>query len=77
LNHPNDNSENVSTGLEYAWKNIFFIRGGYKINVDEQNYTFGAGLKVPISIAEFTFDYAYANFSRLGSAHRFSIILGL
>ena len=35
------------------------------------------GLNVPISIAEFTFDYAFANFERLGSAHRFSIILGL
>jgi hypothetical protein len=56
---------------------MFFLRGGYKFNVDEQNYTFGAGLKVPISIAVFTFDYAYSNFSRLGSAHRFSIILGL
>jgi Type IX secretion system protein PorV len=77
LNHPNDNSENVSTGIEYSWKNMFFVRGGYKFNVDEQNYTFGAGLKAPISIAEFTLDYAYSNFSRLGSAHRFSIILGL
>jgi len=77
LNHPNDNSENVSTGMEYSWKQMFFVRGGYKFNVEEQNYTFGAGLKVPISIAEFTFDYAYSNFSRLGSAHRFSIILGL
>lgn len=77
LNHPNDNSENVSTGLEYNWKDMFFLRGGYKFNVDEQNYSFGAGLKFPLSIAVFTLDYAYSNFSRLGSAHRFSIILGL
>ncbi|QQS38042.1 MAG: PorV/PorQ family protein [Ignavibacteriales bacterium] len=77
LNHPNDNSENLSTGAEYNWKNILFIRGGYKFNVEEQNYTFGAGLNAPVSIAELTLDYAYSNFSRLGSAHRFSIILGL
>jgi long-subunit fatty acid transport protein len=77
LNHPNDNSENVSLGVEYSWSKILFLRGGYKINVDEQNYSFGAGVNVPISIAEFTFDYAFANFERLGSAHRFSIILGL
>jgi long-subunit fatty acid transport protein len=77
LNHPNDNSENVSLGVEYSWKRMLFLRGGYKINVDEQNYSFGAGVNVPISIAEFTFDYAFANFERLGSAHRFSIILGL
>lgn len=77
LNHPNDNSENVSLGVEYSWSKILFLRGGYKINVEEQNYSFGAGVNVPISIAEFTFDYAFANFERLGSAHRFSIILGL
>lgn len=77
LNHPNDNSENVSLGVEYSWSRMLFLRGGYKINVDEQNYSFGAGVNVPISIAEFTFDYAFANFEQLGSAHRFSIILGL
>ncbi len=76
LNHPNDNSENVSTGAEYSWHNTLFLRGGYKFNVDEQNYSFGVGVHVPILMAQFTFDYAYSNFTRLGSAHRFSIILG-
>ena len=77
LNHPNDNSENVSTGFEYSWNRTLFLRGGYKFNVEEQNITFGAGVNVPISFAQFSLDYAYSNFSRLGSAHRFSIILGL
>lgn len=77
LNHPNDNSENLSIGAEYVWNKMFFARGGYKVNVDEQNYSFGAGVNVPISIANISVDYAFANFSRLGSAHRFSIILGL
>jgi long-subunit fatty acid transport protein len=77
LNHPNDNSENVSIGAEYAWKEIFFARGGYKLNVDEQDFTFGAGLKVPLGIANVTVDYAYSKFSRLGAAHRFSILLGM
>lgn len=77
LNHPNDNSENVSTGLEYTWHNLLSLRGGYKLNVDEQNLSFGAGVNLPLSIADFTFDYAFSNFSRLGSAHRFSIILSL
>jgi Uncharacterised protein family (UPF0164). len=77
LNHPNDNSENVSTGVEYSWKNTFYLRGGYKFNVEEQNYSFGAGVYVPVSIANVTVDYAFSNFVRLGPAHRFSIILGL
>jgi len=77
LNHPNDNSENVSTGFEYSWSEILHLRFGYKFNVDEQNYSFGAGVNIPLEIADFTIDYAFSNFSRLGSAHRFSIILGL
>ena len=77
LNHPNDNSENVSLGVEYVWHKMFFARGGYKINVDEQDFSFGAGVNIPVSIANVSVDYAYANFTRLGSAHRFSITLGL
>ena len=76
LNHPNDNSENVSTGVEYSWKNIVFLRGGYKFNVDEQNYTLGVGVNIPIRIAQCTVDYSFSNFEQLGSVQRFSIILG-
>lgn len=76
LNHPNDNSENISSGFEYSWNSMFFLRGGYKFNVEEQNYSFGAGVKVPISFADLQFDYAYANFERLGSPHSFTIIFG-
>lgn len=77
LNHPNDNSENVSLGAEYSFKEFVFFRSGYKFNVDEQDFTLGAGFKLPLGIANVTVDYAYSRFSRLGSAHRFSILLGL
>ena len=77
LNHPNDNSENVSTGFEYSWNDMFFARGGYKLNVEEQDLTFGAGVNMDLDFASFTLDYSFVNFERLGSAHRFSIILGL
>jgi hypothetical protein len=77
LNHPNDNSENLVVGAEYAYDNLFYLRSGYKFNVDEQNYSFGAGVSLPISIANVSVDYAFSNFSKLGSVHRFSLILGL
>ena len=76
LNHPNDNSENLSTGFEYSWKNIVMFRGGYKFNVDEQNYSFGFGVYIPIRIALCSVDYSFTNFTRLGNAQRFSITLG-
>jgi len=77
LNHPNDNSENLSLGFEYNYTKTFYARAGYKFNVDEQNYSFGAGVFIPMSIANFNLDYSFANFNRLGSAHRISIIFGL
>ncbi len=76
LNHPNDNSENLSTGFEYSWKNIVQLRGGYKFNVDDQNFSLGFGVFIPIRIAECSVDYSYSNFTRLGNAQRFSITLG-
>lgn len=75
LNHPNDNSENVSVGAEYSYKNLLFLRGGYKFNVDTENFSAGVGLNVPISIAKTSFDYSIANFKDLGFTHRLSLNL--
>ncbi len=49
LNHPNDNAENFGFGVEYGFKKSFFIRGGYKINADEQDFTFGAGVALKMA----------------------------
>jgi hypothetical protein len=75
LNSPNDNSENVNLGFEYAYKEMLFLRGGYKFNVDAENFSLGAGLKIPISFAKANLDYSIANYRDLGFAQRFSINL--
>ena len=77
LNSPNDNSENVNVGFEYAYKEMLFLRGGYKFNVDAENFSLGAGLKIPISFAKANLDYSIANYRDLGFAQRFSINLML
>lgn len=82
LNHPNDNSESVSLGAEYTYREpvigaSLILRGGYKINVDEQDFSVGGGVKIPLSFATLTVDYSYVNFERLGSAHRLSVIFGI
>lgn len=75
LNSPNDNSENVSLGAEYAYKEMLFLRGGYKFNVDAENFSVGAGFRVPISFAKTELDYSISNYKDLGFAQRFSINL--
>ena len=73
LNHPVDNAENISTGLEYNFSNMFFLRSGYKINKEEEDISFGAGLIIPIGKLKLRVDYAYANFNHLTSPQRISI----
>lgn len=73
LNSPNDNAENLCFGVEYAYKEFLFFRGGYKVNVDAENISGGVGLKFPISFALANLDYSIANYTDLGLAQRFSL----
>jgi long-subunit fatty acid transport protein len=85
LNHPNDNAENVRVGVEYAWQNTLFVRGGLKRTIgqklleadetSEENFALGVGFRLATDFTTVQADYAYANFSRLGSAHRISLTL--
>jgi len=85
LNHPNDNAENVRLGMEYAWQNMFFLRGGLKRTIgqkllaadetSEESFALGAGFRLATGVTTVQADYAYANFERLGSVHRISLTL--
>lgn len=77
LNHPNDNSENLASGMEYEFLRTFFVRGGYRFNVDEQSFSFGAGMAATISVVHMNVDYGYSAFGILGGVHRLSILLVL
>ncbi len=73
LNHPADNSENLAFGAEYSYNSTVFLRGGYKVNVTEQSYSAGAGVRADMKFALVEFDYAFTPYQRLGDVHRFSI----
>ncbi|MBI5475199.1 MAG: PorV/PorQ family protein [Ignavibacteriales bacterium] len=85
LNHPNDNAENVHIGAEYKWKEWVFLRAGLKRTIGESllgkdnsssnDLSFGAGFVVPVLTTKIGFDYAFANYNLLGSAHRVSVNL--
>ncbi len=70
LNHPNDNAENVSAGVEYWWRKTLALRSGYRLNADEQSFTFGAGVAIPLARYHLNLDFAYSDFGRLGNATR-------
>jgi opacity protein-like surface antigen len=77
--HPNDNVEHVNVGLEYAWYDMVFLRVGYKSLLDsqsEQGLTAGGGIRYALGAnAGIRLDYAYADFGRLSTVHRFSLAL--
>jgi long-subunit fatty acid transport protein len=73
LNHPNDNAESLNFGLEYWWHNTLALRGGYRANVDEESFTFGAGLNLPLRAMDLYADVSYTEFGRLGNATRLSM----
>jgi len=77
LNHPNDNSENVSLGAEYSLMKQFFARAGYKINVDEEQFSVGLGVEEGVGPVQVGLDYGFAAFSRLGNVHRISLLVKL
>ena len=77
LNHPVDNAEYIVTGLEYSFMKLFFIRGGYKFNKNEENFTAGAGLFIPLGRFKLRVDYGYANFDHLTDPNRFSLGISL
>ena len=75
--HPNDNNEFINTGFEYAFKEMLFLRGGYRgygMNQMEGGLTMGGGFQYGFgSTAKIHLDYAYVDYGRLSSVNRYSI----
>ena len=75
--HPNDNTGYLNTGLEFAWNEIVFLRGGWKSLFErdtEQRWTLGAGITLPRpGRSSLKIDYAYQDFGRLTNVHYFSV----
>ncbi len=75
LNHPNDNSENLNLGVEYWWKQLFALRGGYITGRIEEDFSLGFGVRLPMKLADLGMDYSFTNFGRLGYLNRFALQL--
>lgn len=70
LNHPTDNAENYRLGAEYEYRNLLFIRAGYKLNVSGQPYpTFGFGLRHRVGAYPLYLNYAANPTEYLGVQH--------
>lgn len=75
VTHPNDNSERAHFGTEFTFFDRLYLRGGYKLNYDDQSFAFGAGVNLLWSGNAVYFDYAYSVYDILPSVHRISLRL--
>jgi hypothetical protein len=75
--HPNDNTESINSGLEFAWNEIVHLRAGYNSLFEsdsEKGLTLGFGLNYRIfELVKAKVDYAYQDFGRLNGVHYFSV----
>lgn len=78
LNHPNDNAENIRLGLEFEYRELLYLRAGYKINVADQVYpTAGIGVRTRIGKHPLHFDYAVDPTRFLGWIHRIGLTFAI
>lgn len=75
--HPNDHTEYLNAGAEYAWNEIIHVRAGYNALFEqdsEKGLTLGFGLNYRIiDMIKVKLDYAYQDFGRLKDVHYFSV----
>ena len=70
-------------GAEYAFNDMFFLRGGYLLTPQMEktdliyDYQFGAGLKYDVGGMAVRFDYAYLQAQYFDANHIFTVGLGL
>lgn len=79
----NFSDDEYKLGAEYAYQDIFFLRGGYNISESESQLnkyifgpSFGGGIHYALGNLDITFDYAYRSVKILENNHVFSVKLG-
>ena len=84
VHQPNDNLRNQSVGVEYVYNDLVFLRGGLKI--DEENdgpdadgfaesFGVGAGINLSVSGIDGMFDVSWTKQTFLDDILRFSVML--
>jgi hypothetical protein len=78
--HPSDNTEYVSAGAEWSYRNTIDLRAGYQNlfqSDSELGPTLGVGIRGIMSESQFQLNYAWAGHERLAETHRMTFVLAL
>jgi long-subunit fatty acid transport protein len=73
---PNDNELHANLGMEYAWRELLYLRAGYNqlfLEFSETGLTLGGGLRYNIGFCDLRVDYTYQYFGRLNAPQWLSL----
>lgn len=71
--HPRDYTERLHFGGEYSFRDLFALRGGYKVNYDEESFSLGFGISPEFGGLGLKIDYAYSAMNRFGNINRVTL----
>lgn len=75
--HPTDSEEKINVGAELWLADLVALRGGYKFNYSEEDYTAGIGFRFDMGGGRpVGADFAYVNYGQLDTVTRFSLNIG-
>ena len=63
----------MNVGTELALFDQIFARGGHGYNYDDEDFTVGMGVAIPIEGVRVVFDYAWAKDKLLPNVYRLSV----
>lgn len=74
LVHPNDNTEHYNVGSEITIMNSIALRGGLKLNYDNESFALGVGIDGAKLLGQnLRLDYSYEHFTILPSVQKISL----
>lgn len=71
--HTNDYAERLHIGAEYLFSEFLAIRGGYRFNYEEGNWSLGLGFMQNVANITVSVDYSYVGYRFLNSPHRVTV----
>jgi len=74
--HPNNYSERMNIGLEYAYASRIALRAGYQSNQDLASWSAGMGLNTQVGKNRVTIDYSYSYFEIFDGVSRLAMGIG-
>ncbi|MFZ0391311.1 MAG: PorV/PorQ family protein [Calditrichia bacterium] len=86
-NNSNYALDEINTGLEYSFRDFFFLRGGYNAPLYSDNFpedakeyqfglNFGFGLQLDLGAGNMMFDYAYREMETFDAVQYFTVGFG-